>query len=63
MTAPANGVIQEFFVNDGDKVEKGQQLFKLVLTGRIIVFISVKVYRHGCLDNTTCANTHADITH
>lgn len=42
MTAPANGVIQEFFVNDGDKVEKGQQLFKLILTGRIIVFISVK---------------------
>ncbi|CAH3181791.1 unnamed protein product [Porites evermanni] len=33
VTAPANGVIQEFFVNDGDKVEKGQQLFKLVLTG------------------------------
>ncbi|KAL9954121.1 hypothetical protein ACROYT_G041619 [Oculina patagonica] len=33
VTAPHAGVIQEFFVNDGDKVEKGQQLFKLILTG------------------------------
>lgn len=35
VTAPSAGIIQEFFVNDGDKVEKGQQLFKLVLTGMI----------------------------
>jgi len=33
VTAPSAGIIEEFFVNDGDKVEKGQQLFKLVLTG------------------------------
>ncbi|XP_068683364.1 dihydrolipoyllysine-residue succinyltransferase component of 2-oxoglutarate dehydrogenase complex, mitochondrial-like isoform X1 [Montipora foliosa] len=31
VTAPSSGVIAEFFVNDGDKVEKGQQLFKLIL--------------------------------
>ncbi|XP_020604244.1 dihydrolipoyllysine-residue succinyltransferase component of 2-oxoglutarate dehydrogenase complex, mitochondrial-like [Orbicella faveolata] len=34
VTAPSAGIIEEFFVNDGDKVEKGQQLFKLVLTGK-----------------------------
>ncbi|XP_074631610.1 dihydrolipoyllysine-residue succinyltransferase component of 2-oxoglutarate dehydrogenase complex, mitochondrial-like isoform X2 [Acropora palmata] len=33
VSAPSAGVIAEFFVNDGDKVEKGQQLFKLVLRG------------------------------
>ena len=41
MTAPSAGVIQEFFVNDGDKVEKGQQLFKLGLTGRLICMCNV----------------------
>ncbi|XP_022794336.1 dihydrolipoyllysine-residue succinyltransferase component of 2-oxoglutarate dehydrogenase complex, mitochondrial-like [Stylophora pistillata] len=33
VSAPSAGTIVEFFVNDGDKVEKGQQLFKLALTG------------------------------
>ncbi|XP_058957600.2 dihydrolipoyllysine-residue succinyltransferase component of 2-oxoglutarate dehydrogenase complex, mitochondrial-like [Pocillopora verrucosa] len=33
VSAPSAGTIAEFFVNDGDKVEKGQQLFKLALTG------------------------------
>ena len=37
VSAPSAGVIAEFFVNDGDKVEKGQQLFKLVLRGMLIV--------------------------
>lgn len=33
VTAPANGIIEELFVEDGDKVEKGNQLFKLKVTG------------------------------
>ncbi|XP_031569298.1 dihydrolipoyllysine-residue succinyltransferase component of 2-oxoglutarate dehydrogenase complex, mitochondrial-like [Actinia tenebrosa] len=33
VTSPASGIIEELFVDDGDKVEKEQQLFKLRVTG------------------------------
>ena len=51
VTAPSAGIIEEFFVNDGDKVEKGQQLFKLVLTGMIIILLLDNcnpAHNHGC---------------
>ena len=33
--SPASGIIEELFVADGDRVEAGQQLFKLRLSGKL----------------------------
>lgn len=58
--APAAGVIEELLVPDGGKVEAGQQLYKLRVTGQFTGYRSGHLwpFQITVTGQFTCVSTH-----